>query len=213
MLLKWIMCRVSEQLQVPFSAAQSKWNQLSKVPGFLGQFGGWNLKSKEEACILAIWQDESHYQKFMRQQHDKIVRHNDQLTTYESIDVSLLTPRYDMPGMRGSMSDSLQEAGALRIADCLVKPDRESHFFEMQEKIWTPALCKVEGMLAGAFSKVDQEDGRYMVTTLWTSIDAHEAYVHGTLPGLRQAADLDGDLDKITGGVIPLKDDWLVLPH
>jgi heme-degrading monooxygenase HmoA len=212
MLLKWIMCRVPEPLQVPFSAAQSKWRQLSKVPGFLGQLGGWNLRAKEEACILAIWKDEPHYKQFMQQQHDKIVRHNDQLGTYESIDVSLLTPTYDMPGCRESMMASLQDACALRIADCFVKPEQEAHFVEMEQKIWIPAVCTAEGMLAGAFSKVDHESPRYMVTTLWASIEAHDEYAERTLPALRKASGLSEDVQQFDSGVVTLKNDWLVLP-
>ncbi|CAN5405087.1 YdbC family protein [soil metagenome] len=213
MLLKWIMCRVSEQLRVPFSASQSKWRQLSKVPGFLGQFGGWNLKSNEEACIVAMWQDENHYQQFMKQQHDKIVRHNDQMNTYDSIDVSLLTPTYDMPGCRESMMASLQEACALRIADCVVKPEREAHFVEMQHEIWIPSVCKADGMLAGAFSKVEQESNRYMVTTLWKSLEAQEEYSAKVMPKLRKASDQSQDLDQILGGIVSLNRDWLVLPN
>lgn len=213
MLLKWIMCRVSEQLRVPFSASQSKWRQLSKVPGFLGQFGGWNLKSNEEACIVAMWQDENHYKQFMKQQHDKIVRHNDQMNTYESIDVSLLTPTYDMPGCRESMAASLQEACALRIADCFVKPEREAHFVEMQQEIWIPSMCKAEGMLAGVFSKVEHEPSRYMVTTLWKSLEAHEEYAEKLVPSLRKNSDVSEDLQQIVGGIVALNNDWLVLPN
>jgi len=213
MLLKWIMCRVSEQLRVPFSASQSKWRQLSKVPGFLGQFGGWNLKSKDEACIVAMWQDESHYEHFMKQQHDKIVRHNDQMNTYESIDVSLLTPTYDMPGCCESMVASLQEACALRITDCLVKPEREAHFVEMQQEIWIPSVCRADGMLAGAFSKVEQESNRYMVTTLWKSLEAQEEYSAKVMPNLRKASEQSEDLDQILAGIVSLNKDWLVLPN
>lgn len=213
MLLKWIMCRVSEPLRVPFSAAQSKWNQLSKVPGFLGQFGGWNLKSNEEACIVAMWEDESHYKQFMRQQHDKIVRHNDQMTTYESIDVSLLRPKFDMPGCRESMRASLQDACALRIADCFVKPECEEHFVKMQQEVWIPNMCKAEGMLAGAFSKVEHEPSRYMVTTLWKSLETHEEYAEKVLPALRKSSNVSDDLEQLTGGLVPLNKDWLVIPN
>jgi heme-degrading monooxygenase HmoA len=212
MLLKWIMCRVSEELRVPFSTSQSKWRQLSQVQGFLGQVGGWDLKAKDEACILAMWQDESHYKQFMKLHHDKIVRHNHQMNTYESIDVSLLTPTYDMPGCRDSMMESLQEACALRIADCFVKPDREAHFAQMQKEVWIPNMCKAEGMLAGVFSKVEQDQSHYMVTSLWSSLESHNQYAEKLVPTLRECADVNEDLEMIAGRLVPLDRDWLVLP-
>lgn len=213
MLLKWIMCRVSEQLKVPFSTSQSKWSQLSKVPGFLGQVGGWNLKSSEEACIVALWKDENYYKQFMNLQHDKIVRHNDQMGTYESIEVSLLSPTYDMPGSRKSMIESLQEACALRIADCFVKPNREEHFLEMQREVWIPNMCKAEGMLAGVFSKVEHEPSRYMVTTLWKSLESHNEYAEKLVPSLRATASVNDDIEQLHGGLVSLNSDWLVLPN
>lgn len=212
MLLKWIVCRVSEPLRVPFSTSQSKWKQLSKVPGFLGQVGGWNLKAKEEACIIAIWQDENSYNRFMKVDHDKIVRHNDQMGTYESIEVALLSPTYDMPGSRKSMTDSLQESCALRIADCFVKPDREEHFLEMQREVWIPTMCEAEGMLAGTFSKVEHEQCRYIVTTLWKSLELHDRYAQTSVPALREKANVAEDVEQLTGGLVSLSSDWLVLP-
>ena len=159
-----------------------------------------------------MWQDESHYQQFMKQQHDKIVRHNDQMNTYDSIDVSLLTPTYDMPGCRESMMASLQDACALRIADCFVKPECEEHFVEMQHEIWIPGMCKADGMLAGVFSKVEHEPSRYMVTTLWESVEAHNAYSEKILPSLRSKSKVSEDVAQIVGGIVPLNQDWLVLP-
>lgn len=85
MLLKWIVCQVSEEQKESFSEAQASWKKLSDVPGFLGQWGGWNLKEPMEACILSLWSDQESYQTFMSQIHDRIFLNSNQEATYKSI--------------------------------------------------------------------------------------------------------------------------------
>ncbi|WP_262984150.1 YdbC family protein [Priestia megaterium] len=40
--------------------------------GFIGQLGGWNVEDETDACILALWEDGTTYQEFMKHTHDSI---------------------------------------------------------------------------------------------------------------------------------------------
>ena len=212
MFCKWIVCNVRGELRDSFALAQTKWIELATIPGFVGQLGGWDLKSKNDACILGIWQNQESYQVFMDQYHDKIVSHNEQGDTFETIDVSLLQPISDMPGVHDKMTNCIEAAKIIRVADCFVRPEREEHFIEVQETIWIPAMSQAPGMLAGSFNKVLGDSIRYIVTTSWVTEEAHENYVHNTLPSLRAAASVSEDVQQITGRLISTVRDWLVTP-
>lgn len=115
MLFKWIVCSVSDDTKELFSLAQTKWAGLASIRGFIGQLGGWDLKSENEACILGIWQHAEAYNTFMDEHHDKIFQDNEQAKTYQAINTVLLHPVYKMPGAYKDMSDSLGVAKAIRV--------------------------------------------------------------------------------------------------
>lgn len=212
MFLKWIVCQVRAEMRDPFALAQTKWTELAAVPGFIGQLGGWDLNSVNEACVLGLWQNHDSYKLFMERHHDGICANNEQSQTYEAIEVSLLQPLLDMPGEHTIMADCLSAANIIRVADCYVKPERERHFLEIQEEVWIPAMSKAPGMLAGSFSKAIGNSVRYIVTTLWTSVDTHEQYARNVLPSLRKAASVSEDIKEITGRLVKVNADWLVVP-
>jgi heme-degrading monooxygenase HmoA len=199
MLFKWITCRVHEHMRDAFFAAQTKWTTLANMPGFIGQLGGWDLKSRNEACILGIWQDQESYNAFMDQHHDRIFQKNEQARTCESIHVALLQPVCAIAGSYENMHQCLRPAEVMRVADCFVLPEREKNFLEVQEKIWNPAMGKAEGILAGSFTRVLNRENRYIVTTLWSSVEAHNRYVRKTLPSVSEAACVPQDVQQITG--------------
>ncbi len=212
MFFKWIVCHVPLEKRDSFSLAQTKWVELATIPGFVGQLGGWDLLSKNDACILGIWQNQKSYQVFMDQHHDLIFVDNKQGDTFKTIDVSLLQPICNMPGVLDNMRNGLEIAKIIRVADCMVRPEREEHFTEVQRKIWIPGMSEAPGLLAGSFNKVIGDGIRYIVTTLWISGESHELYVRNTLPFLSSAAAVGEDVQHITSRLVSLIPSWLVMP-
>jgi heme-degrading monooxygenase HmoA len=213
MLLKWIVCSVPDDTKEAFSIAQTKWAGLADIKGFVGQLGGWDLKSENEACVLGIWQHAEAYNTFMAEHHDRIFQDNEQAKTYRALNTVLLQPVYKMPGAYKDMSDSLDLAKAIRVADCRVRPDREKHFVDVQREIWIPGMEQAVGMLAGSFNKVVGDSTRYIVTSFWDSLESHDKYVKVMLPALREAADVVQDVQHINGRLIIINSDWLVMPR
>lgn len=68
------------------------------------------------------------------------------------------------------------------------------------------------GMLAGSFNKVIGDNTRYIVTSFWDGLESHDKYVKDMLPALREAADVVQDVQHITGRLISINSDWLVMP-
>lgn len=201
-----------------FSSAQMRWAPLAGVRGFNGQLGGWVEwygKGAREACILGVWESFDAYMVFMDQQHDRIFRDTQQAESYEKIDVAILEPVYQMPGAYKNIPQCLALAKAIRISDCHVRPRREGHFVDLQKKIWIPGMRQAPGMLAGSFAKSKSTNGdcRYFVITLWTSIEAHEQYVNFTLPSLQREANVAEDVEDITGRVVIVNTNWIVMPE
>lgn len=89
MLIKIIKCEVNEDSRYLFHAAQTKWTELKLANGFVTQLGGWNVLNKEEAVIIGVWETLEAYTLFMTENHGKIMNTNEQLKTYQKIEVSL----------------------------------------------------------------------------------------------------------------------------
>ena len=89
MLIKMIKCQVNEDSRKLFHLAQTKWTELQSSRGFVAQLGGWNLWNKEEAVIIGLWESLDDYSHFMDKHHDNILNTNEQMGTYQKIEVSL----------------------------------------------------------------------------------------------------------------------------
>ncbi|CAI6036049.1 hypothetical protein PAECIP112173_00823 [Paenibacillus sp. JJ-100] len=89
MLIKMIKCQVNENSRKLFHLAQTKWTELQSCRGFVAQLGGWNLLNKEEAVIIGVWESSDAYSNFMDKHHDKLLNTNEQMSTYQKIEVSL----------------------------------------------------------------------------------------------------------------------------
>ncbi|WP_226678228.1 YdbC family protein [Mesobacillus jeotgali] len=87
MLIKSIRCQVDEQKKGLFSEGQTQWGPLGHMKGFLGQMGGWCEKEPNTAWILAFWENQSFYQQFMEEEHDRIFLDSGQGKTYDAISV------------------------------------------------------------------------------------------------------------------------------
>jgi uncharacterized protein YeaO (DUF488 family) len=208
-LVKWVQCRVPPNRRLAFGAAQAGWSRLSGEAGLVGQLGGWDVRSPEMACLVAIWRSRSEYETFMARRHDELVAATDQAGTYSAVDTAVGDVLLVMPGTSASPAEALVAAGLVRVADCRVRAERTDHFRSAQERIWVPGMAESEGMLGGWFS--DLSGGRFLVTTLWKDPDCHAAYVADRLPELRERAEVDGDVEELTGRVLPIEPSWRVL--
>jgi heme-degrading monooxygenase HmoA len=202
MLVKWIVCHTPYALQARFSQAQQAWKALTNTAGFLGQIGGFY---KEEAHILAFWQDEATYQAFMNQQHNGIT--NGQQRNYLAIQIACFELQFEMPALSPiALQAAILKAQYLRIADCLVQAERQSHFIEMQKTIWKTGMAA--SMLAGAFWR---DDSRFLVTTLWDSEMAHQQYMDTQFAYLQKTARPEDELSAIRGVHLALIPEWSVV--
>lgn len=219
MFIKYIVCKVKIQNQASFSLAQEKWSLMSRAPGLICQFGGWDEKTSDTACILGLWSDRGSYENFMREIHDSITEVINQRGTYDHISVEFFTNQLDMPGKFKNIVDSLSEGKYLRIAECLVKSEKLNHFIEVQKNIWIPAMSRSQGMLGGFFSSNsqitlnNQINHNFLVVTLWDSKENHESYVEQNVATLRVSADVSEDLVSLNGKFIALKSEWMVVPQ
>lgn len=89
MLMKWIVCNVAADRHAAFSLAQERWRALATLDGFSGQVGGWSTRDPDCACIAGFWRDQIALDRFMEDQHDRIVQHSKQTETYTAIRVSI----------------------------------------------------------------------------------------------------------------------------
>lgn len=161
MLLKWMVCKVKPEQKERFTQAQTHWGALRYIQGFLGQIGGWNHASPDEACILGLWQDASSYRRFMCHFHDGIFINSNQGETYDSISVTLSRRKNRIPGEYPELFDCLQEAGMLHTMEIKTSPSLQ----------WTDEKAQGTennpGIKSGVISQVEGESQRILMMTLW----------------------------------------------
>ncbi|NNF06466.1 MAG: DUF4937 domain-containing protein [Candidatus Eisenbacteria bacterium] len=88
MVLKFIEAQINRQNKHPFHQGQAFWRELSRVPGFIYQMGGWNHYEPNTAIVAALWESIESHREFMRGAHDSIVNVSNQAKTIESIRVN-----------------------------------------------------------------------------------------------------------------------------
>jgi hypothetical protein len=211
MLLKWIVCQVLAETRANFSSAQSQWTPLKRLPGFLGQIGGWVCASSSQAGILALWQDEAYYRHFMQHNHDEIVAHNSQSESYSSLSVALFGDLFPLLGSQPDFLTALTTGTVLRLTDCSLFPEQDQTFIHNQTTIWNPAMAQAQGMLAGIFAQATDHASRYLDASLWSDLQAHQAYMEILFLLLPEQANLSQTLQSIHGWVIQLEKAWRVL--
>ncbi len=87
MFLKLIRCRVLTDYDRAFSHAQEGWTDTRHSPGFIMQWGGWEMGQPRNAWILSFWEKEDDLLRFMDLDHDRIDHENGQANTYSAITV------------------------------------------------------------------------------------------------------------------------------
>lgn len=205
MLVKWIRCNVPENKKAMFSQAQEQWDILKNSDGFLAQVGGWDRKHTSQAAILSFWRDNDAYQVFMEDQHNTIFKENEQESTYDSISVQIYEKLQDINEQ--DILKLFSKGTILRIADCLVRDEKQDHFEWVQKNIWNVGLKKSDGMLAGVFCKNEKNHpNRYLVVSLWEHIYAHKHYVAYALPSLLEQANVKEDVIQMKGSLVELEE-------
>lgn len=213
MIVKLIRCRVEDGAHDRFMSGQQRWRPLAQVQGFVGQIGGWRADDSDEAVIVGLWRDKASYEAFMSDVHDGLFERTGQKGSYASSEVSLWDSLLDMPGAESAMPAAMGRGALIRIALCEVLPDRREHFQQVQRDVWLPGMNAVPGMLAGVFSRSQQDESRYLVCTLWESAGAHAAYRADTLPALREQAEVKGDCRSMEGLIVPIEPSWRITPN
>lgn len=211
MLVKFIRCRVAAEHADAFSDAQSVWSEMAGTAGFLGQTGGWAEEPDDAtrtACIVAVWQHPAAHAMFMRDGHDAIVERTGQLDLITSLDVTLFDVMFTMNATADPTA--ITNAHLLRIADCHVQLQRQGTFVRAQQEIWNPAMAETSGMVQGFFSRDQQAAGHFLVTSWWSDVESHAAYVRDTQPRLREQAQPDQDVRSLTGWAISLEEAWRI---
>lgn len=211
MYIKWIVCEVSDDKKKSFSGAQEKWKGMADSNGFLAQVGGWDIDNQNVACVIAFWETKKDLDFFMDHIHNQIFHGNKQSDTYKSITIGHFLSRMEMQRESDSLTDAVRKGRFLRIADCLVKPDRREHFERVQNEIWIPGMKSSNGMLGGLFSENTSTNNHYLVSTFWDEEENHSKYVKTKLPDFQKKADIKSDLQNITGKKIRLMNSWKVI--
>jgi heme-degrading monooxygenase HmoA len=211
MLLKWIVCQVPAETCASFSSAQRQWTPLNRLPGFLGQIGGWDCASSQQAGILSLWQNEASYRHFMQYNHDEIVEHNSQRETYTSLSVALFGDLFPLPGSQPDFLAALASGTVLRVTVSYLFSEQDQTFIHNQTTIWNPGMAQAQGMYVGVFAQAMDHSSRYLVASLWSDLQAHQAYRETLFPLLREQANLPQTLQSIHGWVLQLEKTWQVL--
>ncbi|MGG2015341.1 DUF4937 domain-containing protein [Bacillus sp. S10(2024)] len=206
MLIKSIICKVSDEKKELFSAAQEQWDELKSLDGFYGQIGGWD---ESEACIFSLWENMKMYQSFMNESHDKIFNDNNQESTYTSCETELYQSLFDMT--ETPFVEALAHSSFLRVAICDVKQESEKQFLHMQETVWNPGIARAEGLMGGIVGR-SLSSNRYIVLSLWKDEAAHRHYVKEIFPHLLHTANPSQQVLHLEGKQTTLVSSWSVLP-
>ncbi len=211
MIVKLMRCKVADESKETFSSSQCAWSALARVDGFIGQIGGWDTRDERLAVIVAWWQDQPSYDKFMREIHDPIYEKSGQAGTYQSCEVDRWEAQFDIAGEVGQVHDAIPDGELIRLAWCEVRPDRVEHFVEVQKSVWNPAMASAGGLLAGVFSRSDQHENHFLVCTLWRTIAAHDEYRQRYLYRLKDQSEVVKDVAHLEGYVVHVQPSWRVV--
>lgn len=206
MLIKSIICNVSDKKKELFSVAQEQWSELKGLDGFYGQIGGWD---ESEACIVSLWENMKMYQSFMNESHDKIFNDNNQESTYTSCETELYQSLFNIT--ETPFVEALAHSSFLRVAICDVKQESEKQFLHMQETVWNPGIARAEGMMGGVVGRA-LSSNRYIVLSLWKDANSHKQYVKEILPQLLHTANPSQQVLHLEGKQTALVSSWSVLP-
>ncbi len=213
MFWKWIVCDVPHRSKRVFATAQEEWRAIRCATGLHGQCGGWYPGGRvDKACILGAWADPGSYERFMGFLHDAVTDESDQTDTYTAATVRTYTQLLRLRGEAPDFPSALERASFLRVAECQVAPSRRNHFLFQQMQLWEPAMYAAPGMLGGGFAVRVDDPLCFLVVSLWSEPAKHDRYALETVPELRKRADVEDDVEELTGYHLLLEPAWKVVP-
>lgn len=201
MMIKWIRCHVVDV--DAFDRGQQAWSELSSLPGFLGQGGGWSRHESGIAHVFTWWNDQQVYQAFMTDTHDHLAAN--QAGIYDTIKIRLLEHHLDIGA---GFPLNFADGALLRLAHCQVRAGRQEHFIRAQTDVWNPGMHSAPGMRGGVFTR--RGNTEFVVLSLWTSVADHERYNTDRFPNLQRRALPADDLDTLTSDLIDLNPTWTI---
>lgn len=201
MYLKWIICKVSENLKEEFSKAQSVWSEINIAKGFLFQAGGWNLNNDNEACILSAWNDKESYFYFMDNIHDEITAKNNQQKTYESISVEFYINDFDLKNLNEIVKDS----NYFKLLSYSVKPLLVNHFENvLKSSLKIKPKEKINIILAD--SEIDPD--KYLYFSFWKDQINYQNFINNHPDYSNKQKEIIKDLSSAKSYDIVLEDSW-----
>ncbi|PAD35773.1 YdbC family protein [Terribacillus saccharophilus] len=212
MLLKFLICRVDPKQKAEFSLGQASWGDLKNSRGFLGQIGGWDIKEIDKAHIVSVWKDDSSYEEFMNNQHDKIYTKRNQSDSILSIEVETYNIYLSFLDQLRNITEFLTDSPFIRIVKSKIKPSCTESYIEKQKNLWIPEMATTQKMDSCLFGESNRHKNSYITLTGWVSYKDHDWYQQNILPVLLEAADIISDIEQIEGWNFLVEEDWVVSP-
>lgn len=210
LLIKRILCEVKENQCQTFSEYQAQWKGLEDIPGFLGQIGGWNKKLPMNACIYTFWKNQESYEYFMKNVHDEVFNPR-QADTYSSIKIEMFEEEFNIEGLESNIESVLKKSQFFRVAICEVKEGRVANFLDTQKSVWNQGMLQTKTMLGGEVGSAVKDKNRFLIFSGWKNEEAHEQYVQSYFPILKEKAQMELDLENISGEAFIVEKVWSVL--
>lgn len=186
-----------------FEQGQGGWADLLGEPGFRGQSGGWSRARPDVAHVFAFWDNRVFYDSFMAGGHERLAA--EQSGTYTDMQVRLFEYRFDV---KTGFEPHFTDADVVRVAHSRVREDRVEHFALMQEKVWNPAMAGSPGMLRGVFGEAPGNE--FLVLSMWQSSAERGKYRPESAARLSARAEIERDVEDLTGDVVLLEPSWTV---
>ncbi len=192
MLIKWIICIVEDHKKQAFSYAQEKWSETEKSNGFIAQVGGWDLKNKNEACIISLWESRKSLNNFMTNTHDTIFNRIKQDKTYTTIEVKYFDSANSISDNYELLKEEIKDSKYLRIETLKVSKD-EIEDFKKAEINHSTAIPGKE------ISKSTTNKEEYIISTFCNNVENNIIHINN-------------NFNQISKRNILLVDLWRIIP-
>ena len=171
MFIKWIICNVEDHKKQEFSVAQEKWSETVNSKGFIAQVGGWDLKNKNEACIISLWENKKSLDNFMTNTHDTIFNRNKQDKTYSSIEIKYFNSLNLISDNYKFLKEGIKDAKYLRIETLKASKDEIENFKKSEMNHSTSILGK-------EFTKSTTNEVEYLISTFCYNFENNNSHLN-----------------------------------
>jgi len=204
MLLKLVTCEVPAAERAAFEERQADFGALATARGFIAQVGGWLDEERTQAATLSLWTDVIRYQLFAEQYR----RRQAPGRSYAAGSVLLARETLRVDEHDCDLRRAAAMAESVRISDCTVPRERLAQFVADQRGVWSRD-SEADGFILGSVLRVQQDDPRFLVLSLWDGSDEGHRVAASTAVGRRTTI---ATLAPSLATSVPLRDAWRVLP-